>query len=146
MAAPRYYARSLAPVMGAVIGAIAGSRAAPDAREEWILGSGAMGLVAGLVVMLLDQPATEIAIGDNSEGNSAPTPPVRQGAIVHRLLAILSIALCWTPGLGLNIAILALALNWKCRGWLRRLSLYGLLCSICFSVLWAVVIVQGNKQ
>jgi hypothetical protein len=97
--------------MGAIVGAIAGSRAAPDAGQECILGSGAMGLVAGLIVMLLDKPTTEIASRHNTKGISQPTPPIRQGAVVHRLLAILSIALCWTPGLGLNIAFFSLVLN-----------------------------------
>ncbi len=126
---PKYHPRATAPLLGAVVGSFMGS----DAVEELVFAG--IGLLGGLIVMLLDKPAPDSA--GSTAGETLPLEPmIRPGSTVHRFMAILSVALCWVPMIGFNVSFFALALNWKARGWMRRICLWAFMLSIFSTVVW----------
>lgn len=67
------------------------------------------------------------------------TPEELQGVVVRRVsliskfFAIAAIALCWAPVMGLVLSAVALALNWKNPGWLRKMSIIALVIGVLFT-------------
>lgn len=64
---------------------------------------------------------------------------VRRVSLISKFFAIVAILLCILPIMGLILAIIATILNWKNRGWLRKVSLVALVISGLITAAFAVL-------
>jgi len=71
---------------------------------------------------------------------------VNRVSLVSRVVAILAIVLCLFPFVGLAVAALSMALNWKAHGWSRKLSLIALPIALLMTVVAGVVIMMDTKK
>jgi hypothetical protein len=102
--------RWLAPLVGAVLGALAGLRAARrngDLSWLYVAGGAGIGALAGMVVWLLDVPNPALA---------------RPASGLGQALAVLAVVVCWIPVLGVLLSAPAFLVNRKAVGWAAKLS------------------------
>jgi hypothetical protein len=146
------FPRWAGPLVGAGVGLALALRLsldlAPEARLLPVLGGLVGGLLLGCLIWFLDPPPTTttefgrrprhnyIEVLDNS---SAP-----HGTFVTRFLALLSVVLCWAPFVGLVLAIPAVVLNRRARGWPRIVSWVGLALSAVVTALLVVILALGK--
>ena len=106
------------PLIGAIVGAILGARdSVVDEKPlawEWLIGGMLLGLLAGCIVFLLDRPATSSSTNSQLAGSwkgqdQITTVTYEEGALVGRLLAVLSIALSFFPFVGLGLGVVAVS-------------------------------------
>jgi hypothetical protein len=104
----------------------------------------AAGFGLGLVVYLLDQPAsTESNLeAESDSGNGSETPAV-SATLVGRFLALLSLLLFYFPILGLILSLVAVFMNRGTQGWSLAVSYVCLilasLINITFLVLFVII-------
>jgi hypothetical protein len=60
-----------------------------------------------------------------------------------RVLAVASMLLCWTPAVGLLLALVATALNSRTTGWPRWLSVVGLILSLAMNIAMLIYLLHG---
>jgi len=91
-----------------------------------VLACGALGFVAGWVVLLLDpqapHPRTPGSSPSAAEGIATGVPT---GTLLQRFFASLSIGLFWLPVVGLVLGAIAVIANWRLPAWPRTVSRIG---------------------
>jgi hypothetical protein len=66
-------------------------------------------------------------------------------SFVNKAVAILAIAMCWVPIIGLGLGLLGVALNWKTTGWTKTLSLISVIVgAVILGVFFILLAVWGN--
>ncbi|MEM7454734.1 MAG: hypothetical protein AAF456_10330 [Planctomycetota bacterium] len=126
------FPRWSAPLLGAVAGAFLGYRADPGIASPAYVGGGALiGILGGCLVFLLDSKPQSASQHEEALREANPNYVNDQvehftdPGLVGRFLALIAIVLCIVPIAGLVMGLIAVAVNWKARGWSRMASRIG---------------------
>jgi hypothetical protein len=66
-------------------------------------------------------------------------------SLVARVTAVLSIALCWFPWIGMAVALLATVLSWRTRGWPKALSRVALAIALVLTAAATVLLLVVDR-
>jgi MFS family permease len=120
------FSRWLGPVVGVLVGLLAGIVTGLKDRslgfwEPLMLGGG-VGLAGGFLIMLVDPKAAK-ELPELEQDIDPTTLPNLSGNI----LCALGLLCFFMPFFGPFLSGFAIVLNWRVKGWARRLSWFGLL-------------------
>jgi hypothetical protein len=122
---------------GPLVGALAGMLVAlytrvirGDSLGFWppVIGGTVLGLAAGFLIMLVD-PAP------SKQPEDASIDPLAKPSLAGNILCALSLIFFFMPFFSILLSGLALFLNWRIKGWARRLSWVGLILGLSITSL-----------
>ena len=132
----KFYTRWWGPLVGALVGAEFAMKNG-NFRDDpghflmmMALGVGT-GTAAGILIMFLDPPLTNQVdpFQDTSRETSKPT-------LAGNILCALSMLFFFMPLFNIVLAALALACNWKVRGWVKPISWFALMVAIVYTYIF----------
>ena len=113
-------------MIGVIVGALFGIRGAAEAQlplVHCVVGGMLVGGVAGFLVLVLDPaPPSEAPVALPEPLATWHAPASTSSGLVGRFLAVAGLLLCWAPGIGLVLNLIALSVNWKATDWAHTLS------------------------
>jgi len=128
-----FFSRWMGPLVGVLVGLIAG---AVMGMEDHSLGfwaplmvGGGLGLSGGVLMLLADPAVVEDTEEVSSDPRAKPT-------LSGNVLCLLSLIFFFMPFFSIALSGLALAFNWKVKGWARWCSWIGLLIGLGVSSLF----------
>lgn len=71
---------------------------------------------------------------------------VARVSLIAKVFAILAIATCIFPMVGLAVGVVATIVNWRIEGWLRKLSISGAVVSLLMTALVLAVILSSKEE
>jgi peptidoglycan/LPS O-acetylase OafA/YrhL len=141
------FPRWAAPFVGTVVGAYFAAKSAVDADGvdwKWIPAGAALGLIAGMLVFVVDRPPKVSDSESSPPGAIARLrPPEFQSTesfVVGRILAMLSVLLIWAPWIGFATAMAAVWVNRR-MGWSRTISVAAAAIGFVYTVVATVGVV-----
>lgn len=127
----RKFSHRMGPVVGVVAGTVLSTRFdTGDLLEVRLLYGAVVGFLGGLVIYVLTHPK-------NKEAGPEQVSPAKI------FWAIIGLLLAFVPIIGVIPALISFAINSKCRGWVRTLSLISIGISVVgFTILFVAIAIS----
>jgi hypothetical protein len=132
------YSWRAAPLVGTAVGIYLGFQVANDEFTLWmaLFVGGVLGLFSGILIWLLDRPVIRRKKVE-VDGETQTLRIEDESEFAHKLLALLSIAVCILPFIGLIFGVGAVIAGWGKPGWFRLVSWVGTVLSAVITIFFS---------
>jgi hypothetical protein len=126
------FSRWWAPVVGGAVipyMMLTGNPPAPPTTGTLLIGA-AVGAAVGLLVMLIDPGERSPRLVLDHTGREVVEDSADDDSLLARAIAVIGLLVCWAPFVGLILGLIAVAANWRVRGWPKIVAWVTLLLGI----------------